>query len=121
MNHSAVSSLNWRTPIEVLDGHTPDISVFRFAFFQPIWYYEPAAKYPDPNFRPGRFVGIAWDHGDAFTFRIWTCPPGKPLTDGTGLIRNIVKPRNPDDSEFSPSLLVAWELEPRMSRKKRKR
>ncbi len=122
MNHSAVTSLDWRTPIEVLDGHKPDISVFRFAFFQPVWYYEPAARYPDPNFCPGRFVGIAWDHGDAFTYRIWTCPPGKPLTEGTELIRNIVKPQQPDMNELTPSISAKWDLEARLSsQKKRKR
>ena len=50
MNHSAVSSLNWRTPIEVLVGLWPDISVLCFAVCQPVCYHEPAVKYPDPNF-----------------------------------------------------------------------
>jgi hypothetical protein len=50
MNHSAMSSLNWRTPIEVLDGLWPDISVLCFAVCQPVCYHEPAVKYPDPNF-----------------------------------------------------------------------
>ena len=122
MNHSTVSSLNWRTPIELLDGHTPDISVFRFSFFQPVWYYEPTAKYLDPNFRPRRFVGIAWNHGDAFTYRIWACPSGKSLAEGTELIRNIVKPRNESDGNTLPSSLSAqWDLEMRMTRKTRKR
>jgi len=97
-NHTAVQGLEWQTPKGLLDGITPDISMFRFGFFEPVWYYEPTAKYPEPSFCPGRFVGIAWDHGDAFTYRIWTCPNGK-WTGGTELIRNIVKPR---DSPSTP-------------------
>ncbi len=45
LNHTAHQQLDWKTPSELLNGVTPDISVFRFAFFEPIWYYEPAAKY----------------------------------------------------------------------------
>jgi hypothetical protein len=45
LNHSAHKGLNWRTPIEKLNGWTPDISVFRFSFFwQAIYCYEPTAK-----------------------------------------------------------------------------
>jgi hypothetical protein len=67
LNHTSVKALDWRTPKEKQDSHTPDISSFRFKFWEPVWYYEPTAKYPAPNFLAGRFVGIAWDHGDAFT------------------------------------------------------
>jgi hypothetical protein len=74
LNHTATKKLHWRTPKERHDGHTPDISMFRFRFWEPVWYYEPTAKYPAPNFLPGRFVGIAWDHGDALTYMIWTTP-----------------------------------------------
>ena len=95
LNHTAHRGLGWRTPKERIDGETPDISVFRFYFWQPVWYYEPTAKYPSPNFLPGRFVGIAWDHGDAFTYKIWT-EPDNDWTKGTELIRNIVKPRGQD-------------------------
>ena len=95
LNHTAQQQLQWKTPMEVLHGTTPDISVFRFAFFEPVWYYEPTAKYPEPNFLAGVFVGIAWNHGDAFTYRIWTCPKGD-YNNGQELIRNIVKPRARD-------------------------
>jgi hypothetical protein len=48
-NHTAVPGLEWQTPKGLLDGITPDISMFRFGFFQPVWYYEPTAKYPEPQ------------------------------------------------------------------------
>jgi hypothetical protein len=69
-NHTAHKGRDWRTPMEKLHGHTPDISMFRFVFWEPVWYYEPTAKFPQPNFLPGRFVGIAWDHGGALTYQI---------------------------------------------------
>ena len=118
LNHTAQQNLEWKTPIEVLDGMTPDISVFRFSFFEPVWYYEPTAKYPEPNFLPGRFVGIAWHHGDAFTYRIWTCPKGHH-SGGQELIRNIVKSRV-DDGDYGKNSPVELEFDPGR-RKKRKR
>jgi hypothetical protein len=45
LNHSAHKDFNFRTPTEKLYGHTPDISMFRFRFLEPVWYYEPMAKY----------------------------------------------------------------------------
>ena len=61
--------LNWRTPQEILNGETPDISVFRFHFWQPIEYYEPA-KQPKDGWGPGRFLGVTWDSGDDMTYYI---------------------------------------------------
>lgn len=34
-------SLNWSTPHELHWGERPDISMFRFVFWEPIWYYNP--------------------------------------------------------------------------------
>jgi hypothetical protein len=82
--------------MEGMYGHTPDISMFRFAFWEPVWYYEPTAKYPKPNFLPGRFVGIAWNHGDAFTYKIWTTP-NNDWEQGLELIRNVVHGRQHED------------------------
>jgi hypothetical protein len=102
LNHTAHQQLNWKTPSELLNSVTPDISVFRFVSFEPIWYYKPAVKYPDPNFMPGHFVGISWNSGDAFTYRIWACPEGKQLSEGHKLVRNIVKSQ--DDAIDMPRL-----------------
>lgn len=120
LNHTAHKQLDWRTPKELLDGDTPDISMFRFSFFEPVWYYEPTAKYPDPNFLPGRFVGIAWDHGDAFTYKIWTCPKGHH-SDGQELIRNIVKSRVDDGDSGSPLHTIELEFDPGKRKKRKKR
>ena len=92
LNHLAKESLDWRTSFEILNGDTPDISAFRFSFWQAIDYFEPTAKFPDGRWQHGRFLGIAWDSGDAFTFRVWTEPDGSWL-EGGELTRNIVRAR----------------------------
>ena len=39
LNHTAVGSLHWRTPIEKLTGSTPDISALLcFQFWEPVYY-----------------------------------------------------------------------------------
>jgi hypothetical protein len=71
INHTAARRIKWRTPYEILHGDTPDISVFRFSFFEPIYYLNPHASYPQLNMLPGRFLGIARTTGDHFTFIIF--------------------------------------------------
>ena len=90
LNHSAQKEVEYRTAMEKMFGHTLDISMFCFPFWSPVWYLEPAAKYPKSNFLPGRMYGIAWDHGDAFSYKIWTTPDDD-WTKGVELIRNVVK------------------------------
>jgi hypothetical protein len=52
INHTATRRLDWRTPYEVHWGETPDISVFRFQFYDAIYYLEPNNKFPNPNMIP---------------------------------------------------------------------
>ena len=70
INHSATQRLAWRTPYESLHGETPDISIFRYSFYEPIYYMDPSAKFPQHNMLPGHFLGIARTTGDSFTFII---------------------------------------------------
>lgn len=72
INHTAVRRLEWRTPHETLHGDTPNISVFRFIFYEPIYYLEGNISFPNPKMLPGRFLGIARTPGDAFTYIIET-------------------------------------------------
>ena len=69
-NHLASRKLNWQTPTERLLGETPDISVFRFHFWEPIEFYDHTVKQPNDGWMPGRFLGIAWESGDAMTYYI---------------------------------------------------
>ena len=40
-NVLANRSKEWIPPMEIRTGQTPDISKFRFNFWEPIWYFEP--------------------------------------------------------------------------------
>jgi hypothetical protein len=91
INHTAVRRLSWRTPYEVLHGDTPDISVFRFIFYEPTYYLEPNIQFPNPNMLPGRFLGIARTTGDSFTFIIETVGKIRNIA----LHRSIIRRRDP--------------------------
>ena len=73
--------------------------MFRFDFWSPVWYYEPTAKFPAPNFLPAMHIGIASEHGDHFTYKVWTTPNNR-WEDGQELIRDIVTMR--DHADMSP-------------------
>lgn len=73
-NVTSRRSLNWKTPQEVADSHTPDISAFRFHFYEPIWYFRPTVKSPEDNMAKARFLAIADSSGDALTYYIITEP-----------------------------------------------
>lgn len=87
-NHLASRKLHWRTPTETLNGETPDISVFRFHFWQPIEYYEPS-KQPKDGWENGRFLGIARDSGDEMTYYIEPEHSNGNIT----LVRSNVRPK----------------------------
>ena len=74
LNHTAVGSLNWRTPIEKMTGSTPDISsLLCFRFWEPVYYKLDDADFPSESTeRRGRFVGIAENVGHALTFKVLT-------------------------------------------------
>ena len=92
LNHSAAKSLQWRMPMEVHHGDTRDISMFRFHFWQPVEVYSQRPKFPASKLIPARFIGIAWNSGNAFTYRVWTEPDEEGWTNGKELIRNFVQP-----------------------------
>jgi hypothetical protein len=131
LNHTAQKELDYRTALEKMYGNTPNISMFRFRFWEPVWYFEPTAKYPAANFLQGRFVGITWDCGDSFTYKIWTTP-NDVWEDGCELIRNIVRSRSKEqdgpwaeykneDIEFIRTKLTRGQKNKEKRAKKRKR
>ena len=97
MNHSSVKSLDWKTPMEKLHGKPTNISMFRFGFWAPVWYYQPTAKFLAPNFLPARHLGIASKHGDYFTYKVCTLPDYK-WENGQELVRYIVTMRQHTDT-----------------------
>ena len=83
----------------MLNGDTPDISAFRFGFWQEIDSFEPTAKFPNSRWKPGCFLGINWKSGDAFTFTIWTVGKDNTWETGRELTRNLIRPRKLDQVE----------------------
>jgi hypothetical protein len=94
INHTAIERLKWRTPFEKLHGETPDISVFRFIFYEPIYFLDNNARFPQPNMLSGRFLGIDRTTGDSFTFNILT---DRHRNRNVVLTRSIIQKRNPLD------------------------
>ena len=122
LNHIAKKTLGWRTSTEVLNGDTADISAFRFSFWEPIEYLEPTAKFPQSRWGYGRFIGIAWDSGDMFTFKIWTEPDGD-WTKGLELVRNIVRSRStimPEPAIGEPEDMSQFKFQRKVATRKRK-
>jgi hypothetical protein len=69
LNFTASASLNWRTPMEILTGSTPDISpLLSFRWWEPVYFKLDDASFPsDSRERRGRFVGISEHVGHAMT------------------------------------------------------
>ncbi len=80
LNHIAKKPLGWR-----------------FKFWQSIKFFNKA-QFPESRWTMGRFIGIAWDTGDLFTFKVWSEPNGD-WKKGHKFIQNIVRTR--DESELS--------------------
>ena len=79
-NSLASRKLKWRTPEEKLTGNTPDLSVFRFHFWQEVEWFNINAKNPEDGWTPGRFLGINDSAGDSMTYYIETkSENGRPV------------------------------------------
>ena len=121
-HHVAKKPSGWRTSTEVLNGDTADISPFRFKFCQPIQFIDNA-QFPDSGWALGRFIGIAWDTGDLFTFKVWSEPDGN-WWKGQEYVRNVVRPRGEDEiptnQEVEPDL-SQFRFQRKYKTKKRKR
>ena len=76
--------------MKVLFGNTPDTSPFRFKFWQPVKFSDNPAKFPNSQWIHGRFLGIAWDSGDVFTFQVWSTLDGN-WRHGTNYVCNVVR------------------------------
>lgn len=89
--------LNWTTPHETHWGDRPDISVFRFVLWAPIWYYNPRQSFPrKPKILKGRFLGIlAQNIGDAFCYLILTQPDDDSEASPQVLALSVIRQRYP--------------------------
>jgi hypothetical protein len=69
LNHSATGR-DSRTPLAIWTGDTPDISIFRFRPYEPIWFLKDKATLATREWIKGRFLGIAWRTGDQMCYRV---------------------------------------------------
>jgi hypothetical protein len=67
----------------VVHGHTPDISsIATFNFYEPVWYYDQIAEYPQPKRKLARWLGEAHNVGQAMCY--WVLPKsGVPIARST--------------------------------------
>lgn len=71
LNHIALASLVWQTPIFRAFGVTKDISpLMLFTWWEPVYYYDADVPFPESREKLGRFAGCADNVGDAFCFKI---------------------------------------------------
>ena len=84
LNHVSIKGLDWKTPVEVAFGVTPDISaLLQFRWYEPVRYLAMINnKWLEKN---GHFVGVATNIGDALTYYVLT-------EDDQVLARSVVAP-----------------------------
>ena len=117
-NHTAVKSLNWRTPIEMLTGTTPDISVLlRFQFYEQVYYKTEEPSFPSESPESlGRLVGIAQHVGHALTYKVLTSDTNKVICRSEIRTADSPNDRNkrldpPDGETSEPPLIVKSKLD----------
>jgi hypothetical protein len=77
-------------PYEAVLGHTPDISsLVTFSFYEPVWYIEQTTEFPHPRRKLGRWLGEAYDIGQAMCYCVL------PLS-GIPIARSSVQPIPPE-------------------------
>ena len=103
-NCLASRKLNWRTPTEKLTGDTPDISIFRFHFWEEVEYYDTKEKNPHDGWKTGRFLGINDSAGDAMTYYIETkSKKGRPVVITRSNVRSKKVNDDPVSTDNTPS------------------
>lgn len=113
LNRVSTPSLNHRTPLEALDGNTPDISVIlRFCFYEPVLYRVHNPAFPSQS-REAHcyFVGIAETVGHAMTYKILTRNTNKVIH------RSEVRTANNKDH---PNIVQKNQIRPKTTRSMRR-
>ena len=84
--------------MEVHLGDTPEIPMFQFRLWEPVEVFSNCSKFPHSKLIPARFIGISWEHGDAFTYQVWTEPEEGGWKKGKELICNFICPHKVNES-----------------------
>lgn len=98
-------SLNWLTTLECHWGKRHDISVSRFIFWQPVWYFLPRRAFQRAKTLKGCFLGVAPSVGNAFCFLILAMPDDEhEISTPQVLARSVVMPQCPR-AEDAPDIV----------------
>ena len=103
-NMTSHRDLKWLSPNTLLTGETQDISHLRYSFWDPVWYYSPGVKSPGEKMLKGRFLGVAPNHGDNFTYHIMTIPNDR--VNSTVIQRSAICLRDTEEKFFGQLLSV---------------
>lgn len=114
LNRTATPSLNNRTPLEALDGVTPDISIMlRFYFFEPVFYRVQEPSFPSETREAyGYFVGFSETVGHSMTYKILSKDSNRVIHRSE--VRSAADPNQPNfhATTSSPALTAEEELSP---------
>ena len=77
---------------------TPDISHFRFKWWDQVWYLESNQRYPERKMLPGKFLGFAQNVWDVLTFYVLNKPSSNKQQ--TIIARSIVTNRLPSERAY---------------------
>ena len=97
--------LGGKSGFEMIKGETGDISIFRFSWFEPIWFYNPSVSFPKDKIQPGFFLDIAENTGDGFSYEILPVLLIKDIPirrNPVTLVRSVVRQRNLVTSDDAP-------------------
>jgi hypothetical protein len=68
---SQIPQLQGRVPAESVQGSTPDISQYaQFGWYEPVYYYDPQARFPSERKRLVRWIGVAEVSTEVMAFYI---------------------------------------------------
>ena len=71
-NICADKSLNWKSPLSVCTGVTPDISAYlQFQFWDKLLVLDTEESWPASKEKAARYLGVAHNIGDHLTFLVY--------------------------------------------------
>ena len=88
-NIDSSKNLNLRCPLEISEGHTQEISKFRFHLWEPIWCFKKS-KAPENHWQPEIWIGFAHPTGDEIFYYI-KIEEEKPKYITRSVIRTILR------------------------------
>ena len=102
-NYVAHASLGNCLPFEDFGGETPNISMIRFKFWEPVYYRDWTEKGGDVLMHPGRFIGFSWSVFDPMTFKVLQCNKD-PKKRNMVFHRGFVVPRSLTTKGYNSAL-----------------